>query len=173
MSEEGDPGPINSLGRTVQFAPIAGSFGYVEIIMYKAGTEQVLGGPVQLNVMRWSPQQAVQDLPVNNFNTPVDDNNTPHEESIAGIMRSSFRVAGVRDAGNIGYHPTPGDQGFAYLGYDEFHYFQFYFFVLDIGGEQNIEGVAALEFSIKAVGLCLMAGSTGGSQNTGFDAGLA
>lgn len=152
----GPPG-ITSLGRNAAFSPVAGSYGFVSI----QANGFYNGNGVYINVAKWSPSRQINALSVTNFSSPVDGNNTVHEESIAGIMTTSFTITGVRDAGNIGYHPTPGDIGTAILGYDANHTFTINFLVLSDGGEQSVEGVAGFEFNIKALGLALMAGRTG------------
>ena len=140
-----------SLGRTVPFTPVPGKYGYVTI------------NGVNINVATWSPTQSTNALDVTNFNSPQDANGNPHSESVAGVINSEFAITGFCDASVTGYRPTAGDTGTGVLGYTSAIFFPISFLVTSVGGDQDINGVAGLTFSIKAVGLGLLTGRTGGA----------
>jgi hypothetical protein len=140
-----------SLGRTVTFTPVPGKYGYVQI------------GGVNLNVAQWSPSQQSSPLPVTNFNSPVDGNQNIHTETVQGAVTTTYSVTGVLDASTVGYRPTAGDTGYGVLGYNSNLYYPVYFWVTQVGGDCNVEGVAGINFTIQAVGLALLNGRNGGA----------
>ena len=140
-----------SLGRTVPFTPLSGKYGYVTI------------NGVNLNLASWTPAQQTTPLPVTNFNSPQDANLNPHAEDIAGIINTTFDLAGVMDASVTGYRPTAGDTGTGVLGYSAAIFYPINFLVVSVGGDIKIDGASAIQFQIKAVGLGLLTGRTGGA----------
>ena len=142
---------FNPVGRVVPFVPLSGKYGYVSI------------GGKNLNLAKWAPDQTADPLPVTNFNSPRDANYTVHSESVIGVANTTFTLHGVQDGSNNAYRPTVGDTGYGVMGYSAALFFSITFLVTKVGGECSIDGVSALEFSIKANGLCLMTGRNGGA----------
>lgn len=140
-----------SLGRTVPFTPVPGKYGYVTI------------NGVNINVASWSPNQSTNALDVTNFNSPQDANQNVHSESVAGVINTDFTIEGFTDGSATGYRPTAGDTGTGVLGYSAALFFPINFLVTTVGGPQNVADTGRLTFGIKAVGLGLMTGRTGGA----------
>lgn len=137
------------LGRVVPFSPLPGKYGFVQI------------QGVNINVKEWSPNQATNPLPVTNFNSPKDGNLNVHEEDVAGTIKTTFSITGFQDSERVAYRPTAGDTGYGVLGYSAALSFSINFLVTSVSGPCTIDGVSALQFDIKAVGLALMAGRNG------------
>ncbi len=140
-----------SVGRTVPFTPLGGKYGYV-----------IIDG-VRLNLKSWSPTQSTSLAPVTNFNSPQDGNENVHQEDIPTTIGTTFDCQGVQDGSVTGYHPTAGDSGLGIMGYNANLFFNVSFYVSSVGGLCDIDGVSGFNFSIKAVGLAVMVGTTGGA----------
>ena len=143
---------LNSNGRTIPFTPRPGKFGSINVV-----------GLGNLNLAQWSPTQNTNMAPVTNFNSPQDNNGTPHAESVATIANTTFQCSGVLDDSASGYHPTVGDQGTATLGYSATSFFTVNFVVSSVGGPCTIDGVSALDFTITAIGLARISSANGGA----------